>query len=163
MSCIVVHDPYLSFHIFLLYYLAWELWGLLTFSPFISCFFCSHFLLPPFCLSCKEEPELHRKELFAPEYVQSFWSTCISFNLVIVQYGHWRGAVHTTGCWVSIPQKSSVIPPSGLDAGISVSESPDLECEHSGKMVFRQCQVKVQIYTFWALFRLKALTLSPLI
>lgn len=26
----------------------------------------------------------------------SLYSTCISFNLVIVQYGRWRGAVHTS-------------------------------------------------------------------
>lgn len=63
----MVHDPYLL-HFTSSFFSTWHgsYKGLLAFSPFISCFFCSHFLLPPFCLSCKEEPELRRRELFAP-------------------------------------------------------------------------------------------------
>lgn len=90
----MVHDPYLFLSHLPSLLPGMGAIGNLTFSPFIS--FCSHFLLPPFCLSCKEEPELHRKELFAPEPVMSFWSTCISFNFMVSVWSLKRCCVHAT-------------------------------------------------------------------
>lgn len=136
--------------------------GLLTFSPFISCFFCSHFLLPPFCLSCKEEPELHRKELFAPEYVQSFWSTCISFNFVIVQYGHWRGAVHTSQAaeFQFHRNHQSFRLLGWMLASLSVRVTRPWMWTFREDGVPVSCQVRYRSIAFWALFRLASHSFS---
>lgn len=68
----------------------------LPFSPLISCCLLLPLLAASFFLLILGRTTVTQESYLLLEYLPSLCSTCVSFSLVIIQYGGWRGAVHTS-------------------------------------------------------------------
>lgn len=137
----MVHAPFFFLHFTSFFFSTWvgaggTLRAFLPFSPLISCFLLLLLLVASFLPLI-----LCRKELFAPWLFAKFTQYLSIFQLSNCPI--WllkRSCAFFTYQWLSISQKSLVTPPSGLDTGISVSESHQtLNVNIQGRRCSCQC------------------------
>lgn len=125
----------------------------LPFSPLISCCLLLPLLAAPFFLLILGRTTVTQESYLLFEYLQSLRSTYVSFSLVIIQYGCWRGAVHTShAAEFQFHGNHQSFPLVGWIFASCWRESPDLECEQSRK-VFPSVLIEYKSAALWASVR----------